>query len=48
MTDAQIDRFIQYYERLTRFILTEMPSRADAVVALDANRRVSDFAFRRS
>ncbi|HEY2835741.1 MAG TPA: hypothetical protein VGI89_04165 [Rhizomicrobium sp.] len=46
MTDAQIDRFIQYYERLTRFILAEMPSRADAVVALDANRHVSDFALR--
>jgi len=38
MTDAQIDRFVQYYERLTRFMLTEMPSRADALVTLDANR----------
>jgi len=46
MTDAQIDRFVQYYERLTRFILAEMPSRADAVVALDANRHVSDFELR--
>jgi len=46
MSDAQIDRFVQYYERLTRFILTEMPSRADAVVALDAHRRVSGFELR--
>jgi D-glycerate 3-kinase len=38
MTDGQIDRFVQYYERLTRFMLTEMPSRADALVTLDANR----------
>ena len=46
MTDAQIDRFIQYYERLTRFILAEMPMRADAVVALDANRHVTVFELR--
>ena len=46
MTDAQIDRFVQYYERLTRFILAEMPSRADAVVTLDSNRHVSDFELR--
>lgn len=38
MTDAQIDRFVQYYERLTRFMLAEMPSRADALVTLDADR----------
>lgn len=38
MTDAQIDRFVQYYERLTRFMLTEMPSRVNALVTLDGNR----------
>ena len=46
MTDAQIDRFVQYYERLTRYIFEEMPARADAVVSLDANRHVSDFELR--
>ena len=46
MTDAQIDRFVQYYERLTRYILAEMPSRADAVAALDASRHVTDFELR--
>jgi len=40
MTDQQIDRFIQHYERLTRHILDEMPSRADLVLRLDENRRV--------
>jgi D-glycerate 3-kinase len=38
MSDDQIDRFVQFYERLTRFMLTEMPSRADAVVQLGADR----------
>ncbi len=38
MSDAQLDRFVQFYERLTRFMLTEMPSRADAVIRLDPER----------
>ncbi len=42
MSDAQLTRFIMHYERLTRFILAEMPRRADLVVALDAERRVHD------
>jgi D-glycerate 3-kinase len=38
MSDDQIDRFVQFYERLTRFMLAEMPSRADAVVQLGPHR----------
>ena len=41
MSDAQVARFIQHYERLTRHILDEMPARADLVVALDAQRGVT-------
>ncbi len=41
MNDAEIARFIQHYERLTRHILDEMPARADLVVALDAERGVT-------
>lgn len=41
MNDAEIARFIQHYERLTRHILDEMPARADLVVALDAQRCVT-------
>lgn len=40
MSPAQIARFIQHYERLTRHILTEMPARADLTVRLDAQRRI--------
>ncbi|MDI7775076.1 kinase [Asticcacaulis sp. EMRT-3] len=39
MSDAEVARFIQYYERLTRHILHEMPHRADLVVWLDAARQ---------
>ncbi|HWG78005.1 MAG TPA: zeta toxin family protein [Steroidobacteraceae bacterium] len=46
MTDAQLARFIMHYERLTRFILSEMPERADLVVALDAERRVRHICHR--
>jgi len=40
MSDEQIDRFVQHYERITRHILNEMPLRADLTVRLDAERRV--------
>jgi D-glycerate 3-kinase len=40
MTDAQIDRFIQHYERITRAILDEMPARADLTLRLDSERQV--------
>jgi D-glycerate 3-kinase len=39
MTDTEIARFIQHYERLTRWIDAEMPARADVVVQLDEDRR---------
>lgn len=40
MSPAQVRRFIQHYERLTRWILEEMPARADLVVRLGAGRQV--------
>ena len=40
MTDSEIGRFVQHYERLTRHILTEMPARADLVLRLDEARSV--------
>jgi D-glycerate 3-kinase len=40
MSDAQLTRFVQHYERLTRHILAEMPARADLVLQLDAARQV--------
>lgn len=41
MTDAQIARFIQHYERITRAILQEMPGRADLTLRLDPDREVT-------
>jgi len=38
MSDGEIARFVAHYERLTRWILSEMPARADWVVTLDAER----------
>lgn len=38
MSDAQIERFIAHYERVTRHILAEMPQRADHLISLDAQR----------
>ncbi|MDY6947427.1 MAG: kinase [Pseudomonadota bacterium] len=41
MTDAELVRFIQHYERLTRHILIEMPGRADLVIHLTADRAIA-------
>ncbi|MFN3553212.1 MAG: kinase [Novosphingobium meiothermophilum] len=38
MDRAAIERFVMFYERLTRHILAEMPSRADLTIALDVHR----------
>ncbi|WP_293676120.1 kinase [uncultured Phenylobacterium sp.] len=38
MSDTEIAVFIQHYERLTRWILEEMPARADWVIPLDSYR----------
>lgn len=38
MDEAGIARFISHYERLTRYILQEMPARADLVIQMDEQR----------
>lgn len=38
MDDAQVARFVEHYERLTRWILEEMPARADWTIPLAADR----------
>lgn len=39
MDRRAVERFVMFYERITRHILEEMPARADLVVALDAQRQ---------
>jgi D-glycerate 3-kinase len=46
MTDVEVARFIQHYERLTRAILAEMPARADALVELGEDRERVRLSFR--
>jgi D-glycerate 3-kinase len=40
MTPGQVARFIQHYERLTRWMLEDLPGRADLTLRLDRDRRV--------
>lgn len=40
MTDTEVGRFVDHYERLTRHILGDMPGYADLVVRLGARREV--------
>ena len=39
MSEAELTRFIDHYQRLTGHILRDMPGRADLVIRLDVNRR---------
>jgi len=39
MAPHQVARFIQHYERLTRWMLAELPARADLTLRLDRQRR---------
>jgi D-glycerate 3-kinase len=48
MDDAAVEHFVRHYERLTRHILAEMPSRANMVVTLDAGRCVVDVTARKA
>ncbi len=46
MTDAQIAEFVQYYERISRHMLQEAPSRADVVLRLDEAHRYAAIEVR--
>jgi D-glycerate 3-kinase len=39
MDEAALDRFLMHYERLTRWMLEEMPGRADVVIPIGAAQR---------
>ena len=41
LDDAGVDRFIQYYQRITEHMLAEMRPRSDLVVELDVERRAT-------
>jgi len=40
MDGTEINRFIAHYERLTRWMLEEIPTRADITLALNANHKI--------
>jgi D-glycerate 3-kinase len=42
MSDSEIQRFVQHYERLTRHALKEMPARADYLLRLDEDHQFSE------
>ncbi|MDX1496781.1 MAG: hypothetical protein R3352_04445 [Salinisphaeraceae bacterium] len=46
MSTAQLHRFIQHYERLTRHALNVLPQQADACLELDSQHGVADIYYR--
>lgn len=45
MDDDALERFMMHYERLTLHMLKEMPSRADAVIVLNADHNVTHVMY---
>lgn len=46
LSAAEVDRFVEHYERITRRMLASLPSTADVVVELGGDHRVSGLRFR--
>jgi D-glycerate 3-kinase len=46
MSDEEIGAFLMHYQRLTEWILHEMPGRADVVMPLDPDHRITGVRFR--
>ncbi|MDD9933958.1 MAG: hypothetical protein OXT09_10155 [Myxococcales bacterium] len=46
MVEAEVARFVQHFERLTRAMLKEMPSRADVVIEIDAEHGLKAARYR--
>jgi D-glycerate 3-kinase len=42
MTQAQVERFVQFFERVSRQAMRTLPGIADHTLRLDAQRRVLD------
>ena len=45
MSNAEVERFVMHYERITRHILSEMPKRAHAVFPIDETHNPSRVSF---
>ncbi len=48
MNAAELQRFIQHYQRLTCWMLEEMPKRADVVIPLDQHHRFESIQINHS
>lgn len=46
MSDAELARFVQHYERIARHMLEELPGRADVVLHLAGDHRCASLEFR--
>lgn len=46
MTPDEVKRFVQHYERLTRFMLQHLPTKANALLTIDAQHQISQVEFK--
>ncbi|WP_323846937.1 phosphoribulokinase [Microbulbifer magnicolonia] len=48
MSDDELERFVQHYERITRNLLSEMPARADCVFELGRDHQIERLRLNRT
>ena len=48
MSPSSLKTFLMHYERLTRYMLEEMPARADVLLSINQNHRIETLHFRPS
>ena len=46
LTQAEVNRFVEHYERITRRMLATLPAKADVVVEMDDDHRIAGLCFR--
>ena len=46
MTDDEVEEFVQYFERLTRYLLQILPVTADATLFLNNDQQITDCRFK--
>jgi len=45
MNEKQIENFVMYYERITKYMLKTLPKTADTVISIDKKHRLKSIRF---
>jgi len=46
MNKAKLQEFIQHYEKLTKWMMLTMPTKADILIKIDSNQKIKKLLFK--